>query len=117
MTKRLKAAHKGRLLRPRSSERPSRSSIPAGDSAAGEELRDSLDGAEAEDAELAAEVLDEVIDEDEDIGILVLGAAVDNRGPGPLVSSLATGKFAGTFPIPVTIVPGDLKLDDIKAMA
>jgi nucleotide-binding universal stress UspA family protein len=63
------------------------------------------------------ETILKVIDEDQDIGILVLGAAVDNRGPGPLISSLATGKFAGTFPIPVTIVPGDLKLDDIKAMA
>ncbi|HRD78688.1 MAG TPA: universal stress protein [Hyphomicrobiaceae bacterium] len=63
------------------------------------------------------ETILKVIDEDEDIGILVLGAAVDNRGPGPLVASLATGKFAGTFPIPVVIVPGELKLEDITSMA
>ncbi|MBA4172353.1 MAG: universal stress protein UspA [Hyphomicrobium sp.] len=57
------------------------------------------------------------IDADEDIAILVLGAATDVKGPGPLVTSLATGKVAGTFPIPITIVPGDLSLDDIKALA
>jgi nucleotide-binding universal stress UspA family protein len=57
------------------------------------------------------------IDEDEDIAILVLGAAVDAKGPGPLVSSLAAGPTAGEFPIPITIVPGDLTLDDIAALA
>ncbi|PPD25980.1 MAG: universal stress protein UspA [Hyphomicrobium sp.] len=57
------------------------------------------------------------IDADEDIAILVLGAATDVKGPGPLVTSLATGKVAGTFPIPITIVPGDLSLEDIKALA
>jgi nucleotide-binding universal stress UspA family protein len=57
------------------------------------------------------------IDEDEDVAILVLGAAVDAKGPGPLVSSLASGSSAGKFPIPITIVPGDLTVEDIKAMA
>ena len=64
-----------------------------------------------------AETLTKLIEEDEDIAILVLGAAVDNKGPGPLVSSLATGKTAGTFPIPITIVPGDLTLEELKALA
>jgi nucleotide-binding universal stress UspA family protein len=59
----------------------------------------------------------ELIDEDEDIAILVLGASKDPSGPGPLVSSLAAGKFAGEFPIPITIVPGDLTLDEIKGLA
>lgn len=58
-----------------------------------------------------------VIEEDEDIAILVLGAATDAKGPGPLVSSLAAGKVAGTFPIPITIVPGNLTLEDVKALA
>ena len=58
-----------------------------------------------------------LIEEDEDIAILVLGASTDAKGPGPLVSSLAAGKVAGTFPIPITIVPGDLTLDDLKALA
>ena len=57
------------------------------------------------------------IDDDEDIAILVLGAAVDAKGPGPLVSSLASGSAAGKFPIPITIVPGDLTTEDIKTMA
>ena len=57
------------------------------------------------------------ISEDEDIAILVLGAATDAKGPGPLVSSLAAGKVAGGFPVPVTIVPGKLSLDEIKALA
>lgn len=48
-----------------------------------------------------------VIEEDEDIAILVLAAASGTEGPGPLVSSLAhTG--SGSFPIPITIVPGNL---------
>ena len=57
------------------------------------------------------------IEEDEDIAILVLGAAIDAKGPGPLVSALAAGKAAGTFPVPVTIVPGNLTLDDIMTLA
>jgi len=63
------------------------------------------------------EAIGHIIDSDEDIAILVLGAATDAKGPGPLVSSLAAGKLAGTFPIPITIVPGGLLLEDIKALA
>lgn len=58
-----------------------------------------------------------LIDEDEDIAVLVLGAAVDAKGPGPLVSSLAAGKAAGSYPVPITIVPGNLTLDDLRALA
>ena len=54
-----------------------------------------------------------LIDEDTDIGILVLAAGTANEGPGPLVTSLA--KSAGTFPIPVAIVPGHLSDEDIDA--
>lgn len=57
------------------------------------------------------------IDEDEDIAILILGASTDTKGPGPLVSSLAAGKLAGSFPIPIVIVPGNLSIEEIKAMA
>jgi nucleotide-binding universal stress UspA family protein len=65
---------------------------------------------------LADEIL-KLILEDEDIGILVLGAATDPEGPGPLVSSLAAGTKAGTFPIPITIVPGTLSFDEVKGLA
>ena len=56
-----------------------------------------------------------LIEEDEDIEILVLAAATDSEGPGPLVSSLA--KSAGEFPIPVAIVPGHLSDEDLDAMS
>jgi nucleotide-binding universal stress UspA family protein len=56
-----------------------------------------------------------LIDEDTDIGILVLAAGTGKDDPGPLVSSLA--KTAANFPIPVAIVPGHLKDEDLEAMA
>jgi nucleotide-binding universal stress UspA family protein len=64
-----------------------------------------------------ADELMKLIDEDEDIAILVLGASVDPVGPGPLVSSLALGRVAGSFPIPITVVPGNLALEDILTLA
>jgi nucleotide-binding universal stress UspA family protein len=57
------------------------------------------------------------IEDDEDMAVLVLGASNESTGPGPLVSSLAMGATAGKFPIPITIVPGDLSLDQLQAMA
>ncbi len=57
------------------------------------------------------------IDKDEDIAILVLGAAADAKGPGPLITSLVSGPIAGRFPIPITIVPGNLTIDAIKTLA
>lgn len=58
-----------------------------------------------------------LIDQDEDIAILVLGASTNPKGPGPLVSSLAGGKQAGSFPVPIVVVPGNLTLEDLKALA
>ncbi len=66
---------------------------------------------------IKSEEIMKTIDEDEDVAILVLGAAIDPEGPGPLVSTLAAGTAAGRFPIPVTIVPGNLTLEDIIALA
>ena len=68
------------------------------------------------DGNKAEEILKH-IEEDEDIAILVLGAAIDAKGPGPLVSTLAGGSAAGTFPIPMTVVPGNLSLEDILTLA
>jgi nucleotide-binding universal stress UspA family protein len=64
-----------------------------------------------------AEEIAKVIDADQDIAILVLGAATDAEGPGPLVSTLAAGKVAGEFPIPITVVPGNLSLESIRLLA
>jgi nucleotide-binding universal stress UspA family protein len=66
------------------------------------------------EGEKAQEILT-LIDEDEDIAILVLAAGTGTEGPGPLVSNL--GKTAGTFPIPVAIVPGHLSDEDLDAMS
>jgi len=66
------------------------------------------------EGEKAQEMLN-LIDEDEDISALILAAAVSSEGPGPLVSSLA--KTAGTFPIPVAIVPGHLSDEDLDSMS
>jgi nucleotide-binding universal stress UspA family protein len=63
-----------------------------------------------------AEQLAKLIEDDEDIGILVLAASSEKDGPGPLVSWVA-GKAAGTFPIPITIVPGTLDDEAIKVIA
>ena len=54
------------------------------------------------------------ITEDPEIGVLVLGAATDNKGPGPLVMHLS--RQSGSLPIPITIVPGDLSKERLEAI-
>jgi nucleotide-binding universal stress UspA family protein len=56
-----------------------------------------------------------LIDEDEDIAALMLAAGTGKEGPGPLVANL--GKTAGTFPIPIAIVPGHLNDEELDAMS
>lgn len=56
------------------------------------------------------------IEADEDIAVLVLAAGTGSEGPGPLVTSLA-GRASGSFPVPITIVPGHLADADIAAIA
>jgi hypothetical protein len=56
-----------------------------------------------------------LIEEEPAISILVLGAATGAKGPGPLVSAL-TGKFVGKLRVPITIVPGNLNDEQIKAI-
>jgi len=62
-----------------------------------------------------ADEIVKLIEEDGNISILVLAAATDKEGPGPLVTALA-GKQAGTFPIPITIVPGNLDDEALAAI-
>jgi len=54
------------------------------------------------------------ITENPDIGVLVLGAGTGKKGPGPLVTQLT--KNAGTLPIPITIVPGDLSKEKLESI-
>lgn len=63
-----------------------------------------------------AEAIRTLIDEDEDIAVLVLGASTEASGPGPLVSALASVGSVGRFPIPITIVPGALGLEDVQSL-
>jgi nucleotide-binding universal stress UspA family protein len=62
-----------------------------------------------------AELIAQIISEDSDIITLVLAAGTDIEGPGPLVTSLA--KTAGTFAIPILIVPGHLSEEEISAVS
>jgi len=57
----------------------------------------------------------DVIEKDPDIAMLVLAANPGPEGPGPLISAMASA--AGTFPIPLVIVPGDLNDADIDALS
>jgi nucleotide-binding universal stress UspA family protein len=65
------------------------------------------------EGDTAEEVL-KLIDEDDDIMVLVLAAGTGKEGPGPLVTELS--KSAGTFPIPVAVIPGHLTDENLDAM-
>ena len=65
------------------------------------------------------EEIQNLIIEDHDIKVLVLGAAAGKGNPGPLISSIATGGFMedfGASPIPLAIVPGSLTREEIDAL-
>jgi nucleotide-binding universal stress UspA family protein len=62
----------------------------------------------------AEQILD-VIEKDADIAMLVLAASSGAEGPGPIVTT--TAENAGTFPIPVMIVPGDLTDANLDALS
>ena len=62
-----------------------------------------------------AEEVRALIEQDEDIAVLVLGASESAEGPGPLVSSIAA-KGSGGYPVPITIVPGNLSREEIDAI-
>ncbi|MFW5661434.1 MAG: universal stress protein [Oceanicaulis sp.] len=62
--------------------------------------------------------LKKLVEDDPSIAILVLGAASEGGGPGPLVGALSRPK--GLFEnrqIPVTVVPGALSREDVKALS
>ena len=55
------------------------------------------------------------IDEDGDIGVLVLGASAEKGGPGPIVTALS--RSFGSLPVPLTIVPGELSKERLEAVS
>lgn len=54
------------------------------------------------------------VNEDPEIGVLVLGAASDKNGPGPLVTALS--RQSGSLPVPITIVPEDISKERLEAI-
>ena len=65
------------------------------------------------EGEALSEIIAQIQD-DPDIGVLVLGAGTDKKGPGPLVSQLS--RASGSLPIPITVVPGDLSKEKLEAI-
>jgi len=65
----------------------------------------------------AAEAVEHLIAEDEDIAILVLAGSSANDGPGELVTSLAMRGGANALHIPVTIIPGTMTDAEIEAVS
>ena len=65
------------------------------------------------EGERVPEILAQIQD-DKEVGVLVLGASVGNKGPGPLVTQLS--KTSGTLPVPMTIVPGDMSKERLEAI-
>lgn len=60
-------------------------------------------------------IIRELIDANPDIAALVLGAAASGA-PGELIAHFA-GADAGALPVPVTIVPGSLGLEQIDRLS
>jgi nucleotide-binding universal stress UspA family protein len=65
------------------------------------------------EGEVVKEIL-ALIAEDAELGVLVLGAGTEKSGPGPLVTAMT--RSAGSLPIPVTIVPGEISKERLEAI-
>jgi len=65
------------------------------------------------EGEAVPEILAQIA-EDKEIGVLVLGAGDDKKGPGPLVNQMA--RSSGSLPVPITIVPGELSKERLEAV-
>lgn len=62
-------------------------------------------------------VVDEIlahITENDEVGVLVLGANSGKGGPGPLVTALT--KNAGNLPVPMTVVPVELSKEQLEVI-
>ena len=52
------------------------------------------------------------VQEDPEIGVLVLGAGNEKSGPGPLVTQMS--RNSASLPIPITIVPGEMSKERLE---
>ncbi len=68
---------------------------------------------EIREGKMEPEIID-YIQDNPDIGVLVLGAGTGKEGPGPLVTYVL--RSSGSLPIPVTIVPGGMSKEAIIAV-
>ena len=66
------------------------------------------------EGEMVPEILSQ-IREDAEVDILVLGAATDRKGPGPLVTQLS--KSSGSLDVPIVIVPGSLSKEQLEVLS
>ena len=64
---------------------------------------------------IRSEELLKIIEEEASISVLVLAASSDQEGPGPLINDLVN-KMAGKLRVPITIVPGNLTDDALRAL-
>ena len=64
------------------------------------------------EGEIIAELI-KLIEEEKNINVLVLAANVDEKGPGPIISSLVSKEYS-RLRIPVMIVPGNFSRDHIS---
>ena len=55
------------------------------------------------------------LEEDGEVGVLVLGASAEKGGPGPIVTALS--RSFGSLPVPLTIVPGELSKERLEAVS
>ena len=55
----------------------------------------------------------QLIEEERDINVLVLAANIDDKGPGPIISSLVSKEYSH-LRIPIMIVPGNFTKDHIS---
>jgi len=65
------------------------------------------------EGEVVEEILQQ-IEDDKEVGVLVLGAGTGRSGPGPLVTHMS--RHAGSLWVPVTIVPGNLTKEQLEAI-
>jgi nucleotide-binding universal stress UspA family protein len=63
----------------------------------------------------ASEQIVDLIEQDVDIAKLVLAADTGAEGPGPIITAIAA--MAGSFPIPITLVPGGLSDAELDGLS
>lgn len=55
------------------------------------------------------------LESDDEIGVLVLGAAAGKAGPGPIVSRIL--RDLSSLPCAITLIPGDLSRERLEAIS